>query len=435
MGEIDWTKENILFIENKTPEFAESKDATKLRPKIEPWLTALFQSEHLSLLTGAGITYAVHKIATGNNPTGMSDLQFNVFADVIKKRAQVSSELAKRGGTPNIEDQLRVANEIACGLRHLDKNYLAADTPTVDQLNADIKRIMNVFISNVLVCEKNLISNEKSESAIEYLMSFLVSFTSRSATRERLNIFTTNYDRYIEFACDIAGIRLLDRFVGTLSPVFRASRQDVDMHYNPPGIRGEPRYLEGVAHISKLHGSLDWVYHNGYVRKIALPFGARKIKPYLPKTKTEDYCPVLIYPNAAKDRETSEYPYVELFRDFAAAVCRPNSTLIVYGYSFGDGHINRVIKDMLTIPSAHLVIIAFKDDGQRISNFAKKVRTSQLTVLMGSYFGDLQTLVDNYLPKPAIDRTTIKMAELLKARGISNKDEKEGNDNDEGEAK
>ena len=38
------------------------------------------------------------------------------------------------------------------------------------------------------------------------------------------------------------------------------------------------------------------------------------------------------YPNAAKDKETTEYPYVELFRDFAAAICRPNSTLVTYGY-------------------------------------------------------------------------------------------------------
>lgn len=58
----------------------------------------------------------------------------------------------------------------------------------------------------------------------------------------------------------------------------------------------------------------------------------------------------MIYPNAAKDRETADYPYVELFRDLAVAVCRPNSTLVTYGYGFGDEHVNRVIRDMLTIP-------------------------------------------------------------------------------------
>jgi hypothetical protein len=36
--------------------------------------------------------------------------------------------------------------------------------------------------------------------------------------------------------------------------------------------------------------------------------------------------------------------------------------------------------------------------------------------MIGDHLGDFQTLVDNYLPKPAIDRTTFRMAELLKSR-------------------
>jgi hypothetical protein len=43
-------------------------------------------------------------------------------------------------------------------------------------------------------------------------------------------------------------------------------------------------------------------------------------------------------------------------------------------------------------------------------------RHAQVTLLVGDHFGDLKTLVDHYLPKPAIDRTTFRMAELLKAR-------------------
>jgi hypothetical protein len=59
----------------------------------------------------------------------------------------------------------------------------------------------------------------------------------------------------------------------------------------------------------------------------------------------------MIYPNPAKDVETTQYPYAELFRDFAAAVCRPNAVAVTYGYGFGDDHVNRVLLDMLTIPS------------------------------------------------------------------------------------
>ena len=101
--------------------------------------------------------------------------------------------------------------------------------------------------------------HRRKEEAFNLLVNFLMSFASRNGTRDRLQIFTTNYDRLIECGAELAGLHLLDRFVGQLCPLFRSSRLDLDMHYNPPGIRGEPRYLEGVARLTKLHGSLDWV--------------------------------------------------------------------------------------------------------------------------------------------------------------------------------
>lgn len=126
---------------------------------------------------------------------------------------------------------------------------------------------------------------------------------------------------------------------------------------------------------------------------------------------------LMVYPNASKDQETAAYPYVELFRDFAAAVCRPNSTVVCYGYGFGDDHINRVIEDMLTIPSTHLVIISHGDPLGRIMRlYGRGGRKAQVTILLGDHLGDFRALVDRYLPKPAIDRTTFRMADLLKAR-------------------
>ena len=242
-------------------------------------------------------------------------------------------------------------------------------------------------------------------------------------------MFTTNYDRYVEAGADVAGLRLIDRFVGTLAPVFRASRLDVDLHYNPPGIRGEPRYLEGVARFTKLHGSVDWVDCGQTIRRIGLPFGAEEVAPYLtaPGMRKADPVRLMIYPNAAKDRETAAHPYVELFRDFAAAICRPNSTVVCYGYSFGDEHINRVIEDMLTIPSSHLVIISHGDPlGRIMGTYEKLGRSAQITLMVGDHLGDLRALVDHYLPKPAIDRTTFRMADLLKARWHAHPHEDEG---------
>lgn len=191
------------------------------------------------------------------------------------------------------------------------------------------------------------------------------------------------------------------------------------MHYNPPGMRGEPRYLEGVARFTKLHGSIDWVDTGDDIRRIGLPFGAEKIDPYLnaPGLANTNINKVMIYPNASKDRETSEYPYVELFRDFAAALCRPNSTIVTYGYSFGDEHINRIIRDMLTIPSTHLVIIAYDDSTQRIMrNYDRFGRPSQISLLIGPSLADIEVLTNYFLPKPSIDKATLRMNEVLRKR-------------------
>jgi hypothetical protein len=204
-----------------------------------------------------------------------------------------------------------------------------------------------------------------------------------------------------------------------MMPIFRSSRLNLDIHYNPPGIRGEPRYLEGVARLTKLHGSIDWVQNSEEIRRIGLPFGADEIEPYLnaPGLYGANALKLMIYPNSTKDRETAEYPYVELFRDFAASICRPNSTLVTYGYGFGDEHINRVIHDMLTIPSTHLVVISFDDPIGRILQFYyNSAHYAQTSILIGKNLGDITNLANDYLPKSAIDRTTIRMSELLQHR-------------------
>lgn len=413
----------------------------KLRSRIEPWLTALVQSEHLSMLIGSGLTHAVHGIAKRDEKLpGMGTVNFGPLNEEIAEEAISTAKSAGRC-EGNFEDQVRVANELLRGLEILGKTQTGQSTAETSAatLRKSITSALETFAKSILMGERNLVSapTEQRDSAFDYLVSFLMSFASRTGTRERLQLFTTNYDRYIEAGADVAGLRLIDRFVGTLSPVFRASRLDVDLHYNPPGIRGEPRYLEGVARFTKLHGSVDWVECEGAIRRMGLPFGVEDPTLYLaaPGLASADPMRLMIYPNAAKDQETSAYPYVELFRDFVAAICRPNSTLVCYGYSFGDEHINRVIEDMLTIPSAHLVVIAHGDPlGRIMAAYNRLGRHAQVTLLIGDHLGDLRSLVDHYLPKPAIDRTSFRMAELLKARwGTSKAEQRAGETESAGE--
>jgi hypothetical protein len=401
----------------------ETFGSEKLRPRIEPWLTALFQSEHLALLVGSGLSNAVHRIATGELLPGMNPVRFSHFDNEISTEAKKSAAAAGRADG-NIEDQIRVATELLRGLEIIapsDKDI----KKKAEALKKDLNGVLEEFAESILKSENRLImsTTPELEKAFNYLVSFLMSFASRTGTRDRLQVFTTNFDRFIEAGAELAGLHLLDRFVGSLAPIFRSSRLEVDIHYNPPGIRGEPRYLEGVAKFTKLHGSLDWVSSQKSIRRIGLPFGAEWIQPYLaaPGLAGAEALQLMIYPNSAKDRETALYPYVELFRDLAAAVCRPNSSLISFGYSFGDEHINRVIEDMLTIPSAHLVVISRSDPlGRIMQTYERLGRHAQITLMIGNHLGDFEALVDNYLPKPAIDRTTFRMAELLRSRWGAN---------------
>ncbi|CAM5782818.1 hypothetical protein CCAE64S_01029 [Castellaniella caeni] len=396
----------------------ETFNHTDLRKGIEPWLTSLFQSEHLSLLVGSGLTHAVHYLATGEGAAGMDALTLSNYQVEIDQAAEKAAEAAGRE-KGNLEDQLRAANELLRGLEILQKDS------EFEALRKELQIGMHAFAQSILTSETGIATadNERREHAFNTLVTFLMSFASRTGVRDRLNIFTTNYDRLIEAGAELAGLHLLDRFLGKLTPIFRSSRLDLDMHYNPPGIRGEPRYLEGVARYTKLHGSVDWVQTGKDVRRIGLPFGAASVDPYLqaPGLSEATTHELMIYPNAAKDRETADYPYVELFRDLAAAVCRPNSTLVTYGYSFGDEHINRVIRDMLTIPSTHLVVISRDDPLNRIMHTYQEMgRPSQISLLIGPALANLTTLTEYYLPKPAIDKTTFRMGELLRQRWDAN---------------
>ncbi len=403
-----------------------SKNAIKksdLRQGIEPWLTSLFQSEHLSLLTGTGLSTAIEVIAKGSANAAMSVPTLDTgYSDEINASAKAIADKNKRGAA-NIEDYIRVINELLRGLEILEHNISAdkGKKAAYDKLTESLKKTISSFADSISGIENSIAiaGEEERHEAFDYLVNFLMSFASRTGTRERLNIFTTNYDRLIEAGSELAGLHLLDRFIGTLAPIFRSSRLDIDMHYNPPGIRGEPRYLEGVARFTKLHGSIDWINTGTDIWRIGLPFGSKDIGNFLnaPGIEGADVRKIMIYPNAAKDRETTEYPYVELFRDFAAALCRPNSTLVTYGYGFGDDHINRIIRDMLTIPSTHLVVISYDEAGGRIMEKYKEFgRPSQISLIVGNGVADLKTLVDYFLPKPSIDRASIRMSELLKQR-------------------
>lgn len=165
-----------------------------LRARVEPWLTSLFQSEHLSLLIGSGLTTAIQYAACEKTNNCMNEeTEFTVFSDEIKGAANQSAEAAGRGAS-NIEDQIRVANELIKGLNIMKgDNEGVIPAKKIETLSSDLEHVIETFANNILAIERDIFSAKKGkgDAAFSKLVLFLMSFASRVGTRDRLNIFTT----------------------------------------------------------------------------------------------------------------------------------------------------------------------------------------------------------------------------------------------------
>ena len=190
---VDWSKKHILKTNTKILCTSDSDEINpdELKQEVEPWLAAIFQSEHLSVLIGSGLTSSVSFLA-GVEAQEMWRLPLeSEFKDKIKEKADKTAKKMNRGEA-NIEDDIRVTLELINGLKIIDDGR-------ADALETELNTKLKEFISAILLTEesfyKKLLKGEdNSVKAFNLLKSFVLSFTSRAASRERLNIFTTNYD-------------------------------------------------------------------------------------------------------------------------------------------------------------------------------------------------------------------------------------------------
>ena len=170
----NWQNKHILKLRDfKEPTVIETPDSAELRNIVEPWLTALFQSEHLTLLTGAGISSAVHFLATGNSGAGMGCMEFSSYANEIKISSKESAIRSGRGEA-NIEDEIRTLNELIRGLEIVVSTGAKPKIEEkIESLKKDLETGITKFANAVLESERNIVSSEKEEPA-EYLMNFLL---------------------------------------------------------------------------------------------------------------------------------------------------------------------------------------------------------------------------------------------------------------------
>lgn len=196
-------------------------DDAPVPAELEAWIGALIQAEHLGLLVGNGLTTAQTILAGGVPPTMSSAVA--ISDDALRERVELEcariAEATGRG-IPNLEDSLRVSLGIADALRVIGDSRAAELQEAVDAALASLR-------SSVLEAERAILmgadrvppSEHQELTANGYLVSLLLTFASRNPTRDRLNLFTTNYDRLIEYGCEVAGLRGSADRAPSLGPV------------------------------------------------------------------------------------------------------------------------------------------------------------------------------------------------------------------------
>jgi hypothetical protein len=160
-----------------------------------------------------------------------------------------------------------------------------------------------------------------------------------------LNIFTTNWDKAVEFACDEIqaseeyDVRLCDGFKGYQALVFDAGLYSRTL----PNEQFEDMRL---VNLYKLHGSIDW-----HLR--STPGPGRNIRCSIPGVDED----VMIFPTPRKHGEILGPPYLELHRLLADALERSSRYVLAVGTSFPDEHINTVIASALRQSTFNLFVV------------------------------------------------------------------------------
>ena len=284
------------------------------------------------------------------------------------------------------------------------------------EVEADLKALD--FIEEIIDINRDVISEIYSDDIAQTLQGYsdflssldnLLFSRKNSLLPRQANIFTTNYDFFIERAAtELSTVVLNDGFDRTSSSkrgypfspekyfdrIFRSGRV-YEHHAELPSLN-----------LLKLHGSLTWSKSeaNGVRYNLGefAPLSAtdrtdvEKVRDWLSKR-------AVVLPNMRKFESTvMDRVYFDLLRIYSNALDKENALLIAFGFSFADSHILDVTKRALRNPTAQLIIFAY-DEGA--ANGFGSLFSEQRNVLIvrpangaNISFGELNKMLSDVTP-------------------------------------
>lgn len=307
--------------------------AKAARDELKGFLLSSLQMQHVVVLAGSGTSlgpvtkgpsmWALWDYCVNSNP-GTGDAARTMTDEAKKVIADIGYNIAAE--KDNIEALL---SRCEAFLQVKD--------------NTDVAKFITASKKVILEkCSEFIVPEDENQLAAH--RTFLHRLSRRRVRDSRLKLFTTNYDLCFETAAGRQGLVVLDGFSFTQPRHFdpRFFLYDIVRRPTTGDEVGTP--LEGVFHIYKLHGSVNWSRTgDGEIEVDANP-------------TPESAC--LIYPARGKYQQSYVQPHLELVSQYFSVLREPNTCLIVTGFGFNDAHLSEpILAAVRTNPHLRLIIV------------------------------------------------------------------------------
>lgn len=227
--------------------------------------------------------------------------------------------------------------------------------------------------------------------------------TSGNENPKRANIFTTNYDLLFEYTFEKILKKRSNCYFNDGSRGFinrTLSPQSYNLNVSEMGYYNNYKKEVSTINLLKMHGSVNWSKSENQIR-VSYENDLKHIK-VIPDLDSTDFVTQLvskiknkndlssfndtlskltssieteindfyeqykelaiINPNKWKFYETVfEQHYYQIIRNFSYELEKPNTVLIVFGFSFADEHIEEIFKRSMSNPTLEIIIICFKE--------------------------------------------------------------------------
>lgn len=254
------------------------------------------------------------------------------------------AEIPKRITGNDVVDWTAVEYELASGVgleTALDKIPIRSSLiPVIVDVSADLMlELETVAVQGILA------------SGMPMPFSTLVQLLVHA--NNRADIVTTNYDRLIELAVEMANIRVDCAFPSAYFSQSDANAARQQVEWLVPAGKRNRRHVQKHVRLSKPHGSLDWYeFADGPIRS-AMNLGQPRL---------------MVSPGASKYLRGYDMPF-DLHRDRANEAFRNAARFLFIGYGFNDQHLEVYLRARL-------------DKGMPALVLTKKLTSSALDCVM-----------------------------------------------------